>query len=246
MSRTGRHTLFKLIREMKGTMYECMLESICLIVLVSASISDLRSREVHDAHWIILGILTVASSLTMRGSVVMAVMDATMLAYMFTDRYGILAVSASMSAIAWFQGDWAAVTAFAMCSFVLVLYHVGLIRGGADAKALMCIAMLFPVSGPGVEGCIANPALGVLMIALPLTLVGCLWVLIRNLANHDVHRRMLTAYHMPSSDVDGSFVWELDRVDDVSLVTPMVPFIIPLTVAFVISMHVGNPMLALI
>jgi len=110
-------------------------------------------------------------------------------------------------------------------AFVYIMYRLGYIAGGADAKALMAISILVPVM-PQTEmfPVIATPEgsfglfpfvilafiySGVIHIAL-LPYYG-----VRNALKGDFRfPQMFIGYRMDVGKVDGSFVWPLERIEE--------------------------------
>lgn len=117
---------------------------------------------------------------------------------------------------------------------------------------------------------ILSPAFSILVIALVITVLGAIPVAYRNIRNGNVSRSMFLSYRAPIAEARTSFVWLLERVEDGSivrcrplmddkekeldsleasgrkdvLVTPMVPFILPLAIASAIVLLLGSPLLA--
>ncbi len=121
------------------------------------------------------------------------------------------------------------------------------------------------------ESVILSPAFSILVIALAITVLGAIPVACRNIRDGNRSRSMFTSYRVSISEARTSFVWLLERVEDGDvrrcralaegkekeldsleasgmkdvLVTPMVPFILPLAIASVIVLLFGSPLLAL-
>lgn len=155
------------------------------------------------------------------------------------------------------------------------LYQFGLIAGGADAKALMALAVLapFPIAYstalpvfqspfPGGVVVFVNALLAFLVIPLAYFLV--------NLARLDLDPMAFLGVRRRVQDVDKGHYWLMERVDDEGKVrrhyfasraaydleeekrkllekgvervwvTPKVPFMIPLTIGFVLAFTVGD------
>jgi len=161
-------------------------------------------------------------------------------------------------------GTVAVLAAPAFILLFYAAYAAGILPGGADVKCLMAVSMAAPAWGsypPGraVLGLAFPPSVAVMAVACIITVVsGVLWGIYKNrrLALSDVH-----CYRMPIGEARGAFVWPLEDVvdgrivrtktDDGSgpvydrleehgaedvLVSPMYPFVIPLTAAFVLVM----------
>ncbi len=166
-----------------------------------------------------------------------------------------------------------------------LLYYLGLIKGGADAKALITIAYLAP-GYPEWAGLPLLPleprVLGAFEVFFPLALSTLMnaalflvflppYFLILNAARGDFRwPQALLGYKVPLDELP-AFVWTLQeseegrvryhtlprkRPEEVDLdelrnmginriwVTPQLPFLIPLALAFVVTMLMGNLLLA--
>ena len=265
------------------------------VVMVHASVCDVRSREVPDIHWAVIGASgAILSTLSVRdvgalGAVSTMAGSLLLLAYMLSERLSgavavpVVAASAVLT-IAPFAADpgnpfaRAAVASFVTFFAMFAMYRIGLITGGADAKCLMSFSIAFPVypeSGtiplvwvpePSVA-LLMNPTVSVLVMGLVISLTSCAWVVARNIRDGYVGRRMFTTYRMGVSSARTAFVWPAERLDDGVLVphrgfddrdevleelycagvsdvrvTPMIPFIVPLTAAFLIVTVLGSPL----
>lgn len=267
--------------------------------LAHAALCDVRSRTVPDWHWAVIGSFGSAmfalscyeqAGLPVAGCILMGSM--LLLSNMLAEMPAWLHAVTLLASVVLFviplsedPGSWyaeAGLSSAVMFAAFHGMYVIGLIRGGADAKCLMSLALSFPVYP--VTGCtpllwhidppealVLNPSLSVFTIGLALSLAGVLWVFAVNVRRGDIGPRMLTTYLMPVSDVWGSHVWPAERLCDGALVpchgfddaegilrelesegvrdvrvTPMVPFILPLAVAFVVVAVLGSPLCALI
>ena len=256
------------------------------LVLLSASVSDVRSREVDDRHWIVLLCLAVIRGVAVFESYVSIFLAAGIILvglYMFEESVvgikacAILAVSA-IAFLAGFllTGSVIPVIVLTMTSFLLALYHSGVIRGGADVKALIALTMVFPTY-PEVccclwppiypEGFVFNPAFSVMFIAL---IISCMSPVIICCCNGG-RGFALSSYEMPVEDARKAFVWPVqdfnqgavvrrrisdendeiyDRLEQNGIdhvrVTPMIPFILPITIGFIFTMVLGCPLFAVI
>lgn len=270
-----------------------------VIVLIHASLCDIRSREVPDWHWAVLGgsgaILCAVSSAGYQGTgaVVFVFAGAVMLlTYMLTDLsitvQAVLVVASSALYIVpcalcpedeYALGGLASIVVFFL---VYGMYEIGLLCGGADAKFLMALALSFPVypDTPWTpvlwhigfpESLVFSVPVSVLVVGLALSLLSVFPVLAMNIRRGDAGRRMLTTYVMPVSEARASYVWPVEHLVDGRLVpcrpcedrlealgqmeragiqhvrvTPMIPFVLSLTVAFIIVVSLGSPLALLI
>lgn len=273
--------------------------AVCIAVLLSASVSDARTRTVPDMHWLVMGIAGMAlhSMVSLRESTVttsasVALGSAIILSYILSERMsGIRAIPLLVAVVALFvsqyflnPGDPFSVAGLAIlvASFLmLAMYRIGLIRGGADAKALVVMAISVPTYSefpglpllwePPIPGAqVIVPVLGILVLALLMSLASAVPIAIRNLGAGDVGIHMFSSYRIPLSEAAGRFVWPLEDVQEGRVVgcragddsderlarlagigaetvrvTPMIPFMIPLTASFIIVTVIGNPIFAL-
>ena len=272
---------------------------ITLIVLCSASYSDYRSREVSDLHWAVIGGVGLIGNLlvlTMSGSIVPGIMfliSGTMFLLSIMGGFGKADIVCEFISLI-----LAGVTAYLCrddlftmaCSLSVIfggLYHLfyifGIVRGGADAKCLMCIGFVLPCYMTPVFGSVANvpdlveliivPSFSVLFVASILSVAGCgLYCIMKNIGSETGLRFRIHTYPASLDGLEKKFVWPAERpvgygggsckaVDDDDVpdmleqfrregrktirVTPMVPFIIPITVAFAAVILFGSPLFIL-
>ena len=247
-------------------------ETVCFVmvsvIMVSAAYQDVRSREVSDLHWLSMSVVAVVMCpLRLDGvvHVILGVVAVSMMSsYMLSDRIsGIRAVSVLLLP-----------TTIHLLLF-LSLYYTGLLRGGADAKAMMSISMVSPFypwsgvlwsSGP-IDGILLNPPMAILIVALVLSLAWAIPTLIRSMSSGCLS---VSHHRMSIDEAEASFVWPTEDVVDGEVrrirpsddpmvygrlreygrndveVTPMIPFVLPITVSYVMVMILGNPLTMLI
>lgn len=248
---------------------------VIMAILTSASISDVRKREVSDLHWIALCIMgAVASAFRADDAIsALAVLSGCILLsmYMFSSVLvgwrAVPAIAPGLLLIAVF-GDPVTSIMFAMS---LLMYRSGMF-GGADAKALMSLSMMYPwYPGTNPEniliGIVCNPVMTALTVAFVLTVIAFLPVLFRNIRDGCIGKGMFSSFGMSIEKAERSFVWPVEDVidgkvvrcgpvrdDDVFgrlrdagrtdvVVAPMIPFMVPLTLGFFVAMTLGNPIL---
>lgn len=209
------------------------------LVLLSAAASDVRTREVPDVHWAVMGIAgTVLCAMACAGSAGAApvlchtAMSLLLLAYMLSERLSGLralpvivpaAVLAVIPAAVTDSGfSYASLASFVMFLLFAGMYRAGLLRGGADAKCLMTVALAFPVipevgpvpvlwDVPYPESLVLNPSVSVLVVSLALSLLACVPVAVRNIRDGRVGIRMFSSYGMGVEEARGKFVWPVER-----------------------------------
>ena len=209
--------------------------SVCLAMLFAAY-SDMRTREISDLYWKFIGAIGVA------GWVLIALSEGT---------FGIPAGLAALAQILFLVSVLCETridgTVLEIASVILalipaalpggtveysvpvffcvlfhVLYSIGIVRGGADAKALMAISIAIPVypelgfgvfSGNGVLESLMVPSFSVLFLASVLSVAGC--AVYCTVRNHGVSvPGFYCGYMMPVADVCSSFVWPAEDIVD--------------------------------
>ena len=268
---------------------------ITIAVMLSASYSDWRSREVSDIHWWVLGlsgiILTAVSlsdSMDLR-IIMMLIGSAMILAYILLDVDPAPVVSmaycVTMAAmflypaiVSFDDPDVRRLLVIPIC-FVLfyLMYMFGILRGGADAKCLMVLAMMFQIyPDMGMIPLIAIPSLNVQMIfSFPVAILfhaalfsfaWLFWTVLRKICrkNDPVEMYTLSWYKMSIAEARRSHVWPkqdavggmivnvrgipedgaLDRLEAVGAkdvwVTPIIPFMVPITIAILFVLTIGS------
>ncbi len=223
---------------------------IALTIACIASVSDWRKREVSDVHWIVMGVAGLA---LLAVQIIQDNVDLTYLLFllpmawfffdMLVERRGMFEDGINPLPIGLYLGSFA-IMAFLISQFwneaymwqllvipilfvlIFFLYQFNVIKGGADAKALMAIALLiprYPMIGPfplvhvtvDAAQYIMPFAILVLFNAALLTLVVPLIMLFYNLYKRDVKiPAMLFGYMMELPDVRTKFVWPMEYIKD--------------------------------
>jgi len=286
-----------------------------IIFLALASAQDLRSRRVNDVVWIVLGSLAIIFIIAQlvtdnaRWEYYLVLVPIAILFFdVFWDREAIyqegkfqfvpLPIALyiiSLVVMIWlllsFYTDTYFLMLFTAPVMILVcygLYYSRLIKGGADAKALICISILlpyypvlygYPMVNPGapfIEGMsIMFPfALVVLLNASILMLFVPIAFLFYNIGKRSVKFPQCFVGYKVNINRVPRFTWLMERVEDDKIkisvfpkksgnklenirklkehglkevwVTPQIPFIVPLTLGFIISFVVGNLFLGLV
>ena len=261
------------------------------VVLAHAAVCDLRTREVPDWHWAAIGLIgPILCLLSVQGLSVCVLLVSVMLTVcMLSERLDgfravpVIVASAVLMSVPVFTEDsgwtrYAGLSVLAMYLLFYAMYVTGLLRGGADAKCLMSLALAFPVypvSDPlpllwvmdQPESLVANLSMSVLVVSLALSLSSVFYVLCVNLRQGYRGRRMLTAFPMDVGRARTAFVWPVERVADGEkvpcrdydsrekildeleaagiervMVTPMIPFVVPVAVSFAVVVVLGSSM----
>ena len=259
---------------------------IAVAVMLSASVSDVRTRHVSDRHWLVLCVSGVSAEAVMLSqsdpyaAIAYAFGASLLTVYMLSDVHFAILVPAVLSLVVPALsgspiGSQVALIPVLYLAF-LALYMSKVVVGGADIKFLMSVAMVFPsasvhpclpLRGPGPGPGMMVPAAATLLMALALTLAGSLLMLLRNVRDGHVGRGSLSSYVVDVSDADPVFVWPVEdprhpgaphrgSPDDAAdilehcrangveriRVTPAIPFILPLTVSFFVTVLLGDPL----
>jgi preflagellin peptidase FlaK len=124
---------------------------------------------------------------------------------------------------------WQLLDILIMFGVMILLYQIDIIKGGADAKALIALSLLFPVypsigdlpliSIPNDLFMLIFPfSLLVLFNAAIVSLVVPLGLLIHNLTHGDIRfPAMLLGYKVSLSEAKKRFVWPMERVENGAL-----------------------------
>ncbi|MDR2846311.1 MAG: hypothetical protein LBV63_03415 [Candidatus Methanoplasma sp.] len=218
---------------------------ITILVLVSASLSDWKEREVSDVHWAVIGavgLLMFTLYSVVEGGIrweylCLSAATTMVLADILWDKewnpiifYPVMAVLFIVPLYS-NAGDplniaWASIPA---CYLVVMgMYLFGIIRGGADAKCVISLSILFPVYPSffgfpiiPVPGDAANeifvPAISVLFLAALFSVVAlCIYFAAVNIRNGDRGRHFFSGYRLTIGDAEMSKVWPVeDAVDGI-------------------------------
>jgi len=113
------------------------------------------------------------------------------------------------------------------------LYLVGMLRGGADAKAFMGLAVLAPfypsigpmpfIGSPEQMMIILPFALVVLFDSALATMLVPLGYAVYNVGRGDIDRRMFFGYRLALKLVPHRFVWLMEKMEDGEMVTELFP-----------------------
>ncbi len=238
--------------------------AICCIIaiLASAGSSDIRARRVDDIHWVVLLAVGIpVSAVVLRDgcgdATAMAYVIASimMAAYMLTDLHGLRAVPfiALPGLLLVSVPDGGCLAIFVQWSAFLAMHLTGLLTGGADAKCLMSLSMVLPAWSGGSPYLAFVIALAALLAAVAWVPLVCLCRGGRGCTYPRATDRIDTTFEWPCGwECDGAesrFRPSPDRVDEVVerlkgfgipevRVTPVIPYVAFVAVAFVTAMIV--------
>jgi len=241
------------------------------LFLAAASVMDLRSREVSDRVWWAIMPAMVPVLLSRgtpdAGTLSAVLSSAVLLAFFLCGEGRRGHAMAAASVLLWACGAAAGASIhYLLVPVFQVLFYLaylaGLVPGGADAKCLMTVAAVFPFypAGAGIVGTVLPPAVSALFLATVLTTVSyAVWLI--------VFRKGLREFPYVRTDIAearGSFAWILEdfrdgevvrcgdggeealtRLEEAGredvLVSPMIPFIVPLAAGTVATLVLGCP-----
>lgn len=272
--------------------------AVTLVILVSASISDWKDREVSDAHWAVLGAVGAVGFTAcciiwngLKWEYICLLFGTLMILadiLMDSDRYLVLfyILMAVLFIVPLYELHGASDPYFAAwlsipISYIIFagMYMFGVIQGGADTKCLICLAISFPVypqafSLPFLIGVgnelvvdIFTFAISALFFGAIIVMFVTVYYLITNIKRGTKGKNMAIGRRMSVSEARTSHVWPMedivdgklercnipeepeevyDRLDQAGVteiwVTPMIPFIIPITVVVMILIFIGDPL----
>lgn len=223
---------------------ESIAAILVLAILVSAAVSDWRIREASDLHWVAIGAIGVilfAVRLIDAGADPMAYASVVSMVLMMADLvwdresgrmdlalYTAIAAAVIVSLFALMDSDllWTYISMPAMYTVMNLFYYTGIVKGGADAKAVIAVAFAFPTY-PAVwdlpliavpSGDISQflvPAFSVFFLAAVLTILMAAVYLIINLVRGDREFPfMFAGYRMDVSALAGAHVWPMEDIVD--------------------------------
>jgi preflagellin peptidase FlaK len=268
---------------------------VVLLILASAAISDIRTREVHDGHWIAIGLAGIIAWIAISvyqgigwehiaiaagsGIIIFDVLwDSDRSIITSALIYGSIFVLFLLPYMLSPSNEMIQARMMIPVFYVIymLMYMAGILRGGADAKCMISLTVAFPlyiefwhfpiVAIPdGVISEVFVFSLTVLFYALLFSLLTVIYFIYRNFRDGNTGRRIVSGYMMDIDDAEDSYVWPMDDVGENGLynisipehtyeiyerlrehgekriwVTPMIPFIFPLFVAFLFTGIVGN------
>lgn len=219
-----------------------------IIVLASASVLDWRTRRVPNAYWIALSLVGLAlipiqlladekdlkfllimvPILVILSDVYWGSEEGPLAKYMTVAKYAVAVVAIVALAYLWgtdryFQHFLAVPI---MMLLIVAMYMLDVIRGGADAKALLSLSILFPFypvlgSFPILHSDAASAEIifpfsfVILITAAVVVVVLPLGFLAKNLASRDFQFPLaFLGYRMECAEIGKSHVWLMERILD--------------------------------
>lgn len=232
---------------------------LAVAVMAAASLSDLRTRTASDLNWYVMGIggsILFGLQLFDEGAPPIYLACLALIALVFVDilrdrrgmfedgvniaplvLYALTILAYAYLSLEHFGEDryWAMISIPLLIVLFFVLYQLDVIKGGADAKALIALSMVFPIY-PELEGLpmlmLNDPAaltimpfpLLVLFNGAILTMLVPLWMLLVNLVRRDLRfPLMLFGTRMSIEDAKKKHVWPMERSEDGAVRTVLFP-----------------------
>lgn len=223
---------------------------VALAVCGLASYSDWKRREASDLHWIVLGaagLLLLAFELASSNADPIYYIFLFPIGFIFIDFFWdrkemfedgvhplpivLYALSIlTVGALIFLRGNevltWQFTAVIVMFAFFALLYWLNVIKGGADAKALIALSVLFPfypvignlpfVHMPTEAATVVFPfSLLILFNAALLSISVPVGLLLYNLAHRDVRFPAMFVGYKTTVDVAmKKFVWPMERAGD--------------------------------
>ena len=224
--------------------------AVAIAVLIFASYTDWRTRMASDLNWIFLGsagmvmLVVELAALGVQWQYYLFLLPVAVLFLdLFWERRGLFENGPNFMALAIYsivvlallylflslgnqQLFWQYLTIPVMFVLLILMYQFDVIKGGADAKALIALSVVFPsypiflqfplIAIPNPLATIAFPfSLLVLFNAALLSLVVPIGLMAFNLSRKDVKfPAMLFGYKVAMQDVKRKFVWPMQRVEE--------------------------------
>jgi preflagellin peptidase FlaK len=224
--------------------------AIAVLILVIASYTDWRTRTASDLNWVFLGcagmvmlVIEMAALGLQWQYYLFLIPIAVLFLDLFWERRGVLengpnflvlaiyaAVIVSLAYLYLTLGNeqqfWQYLTIPIMFVLLILMYQFDVIKGGADAKALIALSVVFPsypiflqfpiIAVPNPMITIAFPfSLLILFNAALLSLIIPIGLMILNIGRKDVKvPAMFFGYKVAIHDVKRKFVWPMQRVEE--------------------------------
>jgi archaeal preflagellin peptidase FlaK len=224
--------------------------AVAVLILVIASYTDWRTRTASDLNWVFLGcagmvmlVIEMAALGLQWQYYLFLIPIAVLFLDLFWERRGVLEngpnflvlaiYAAVIVALAYLyvtlgneQLFWQYLTIPIMFVLLILMYQFDVIKGGADAKALIALSVVFPsypiflqfpiIAIPNPMITIAFPfSLLILFNAALLSLIIPIGLTIFNISRRDVKiPAMFLGYKVSIHDIKRKFVWPMQRVEE--------------------------------
>jgi preflagellin peptidase FlaK len=224
--------------------------ALAVAVLIFASYTDWRTRMASDLNWVFLGcagmvmLVIEMAALGVQWQYYLFLFPlAVIFLDLFWERRGLFengpnwpilglysSVAVSLAYLFVTLGNeqlfWQYLTIPIMFVLLILMYHFDVIKGGADAKALIALTLVFPsypvffqfptiaILNPMIT--IAFPfSLLILFNAALLSLIVPIGLLVLNLSRKDLKLpAMILGYKVQTEAVKSKFVWPMQRVEE--------------------------------
>ncbi|MCL2607008.1 MAG: hypothetical protein FWD92_00390 [Methanomassiliicoccaceae archaeon] len=215
--------------------------------MISASIQDVRSREVSDAHWalicgagMMIMIIRMFDGNVSMERMMMCAGTAMIIADILYDRkfplhldvlfYITIAMMFIIPVAVSSDDVFVKTSALIPVCYIMfaAMFHTGVIKGGADVKCLISAAIVFPVypemfvypiiDTPSVMSLLMPFPVAMLFLASLFSVSAMVFVFVRNIIRGDTEfPNMFLGYTMDSGDTCNAHVWIMDSAHDTDL-----------------------------
>jgi preflagellin peptidase FlaK len=220
-----------------------------IIVLAYASLLDWRTRRVPNAYWIalsLLGLALIPVQLLVDGAdlkfllimvPILAILsdvywgseeEGPLAKYMPIAKHAVAVVAIVALAYLWGTDEYFQhfLAVPIMMLFIVAMYMLDVIRGGADAKALLSLSILFPfypvlgsfpiLHNDAASAEIIFPFSFIILITAAIVVVLLpIGFLAKNLSSRDFQFPLaFLGYRMDSAEIGKSHVWLMERMQD--------------------------------
>ncbi len=233
--------------------------ALALAIMVAASVSDWRSRTASDLYWYIMGVggsVLFGAQLFNDGESWIYLVCLALITIVFVDLlrdrrgmfedgvnvaplllYVLTLLAFGFLSLEHFGEDryWTMLSIPLLIVFFFVMYQLDVIKGGADAKALIALSLVFPIypelaglpvlelNDPAALTILPFPVL-VLFNGAILTLLVPVGMLLLNVVRRDLRfPLMLFGTRMTIEDAKKKHVWPMERVAEGKVRTVLFP-----------------------
>lgn len=208
--------------------------AVAVVMMAYASVCDFRYREVRDLPWwamALTGAVVIPCMAVRDGAGMIPAVSSIYALVVFgclaEDRHPVIPAVVSVMFPVWAfltgSDTWVLQVSLSpvFVSVFYALYVIGMVPGGADAKCLMSLSILFPaVFGPissgyadvGIAEVVFPPAMKILLLSCIITIVaGGAWILYKG---RGLAHLISADYRIPLEEAGRSFVWALEDVSE--------------------------------